>query len=150
MYDDVLDIPPIPKVEIQPAPKPIPKHIRDYMARLGRKGGRIGGRMARGDKKRQSPEHYVMLTAVRKAFYAKRREAKDHAKINGYKFDPNRPIANEEQLVKALAELDKQEKAMKAKLDAIRRNELRLMVKAKADAALRAIDEGRYDVEIED
>jgi hypothetical protein len=37
------------------------KSVREYLARIGKKGGE-----ATGDRKRRSPEHYAKMVAARK------------------------------------------------------------------------------------
>jgi hypothetical protein len=40
--------------------------IKKYMAEIGAKGGKIGGKAA-GERKKRSPEHYRKMVEARKA-----------------------------------------------------------------------------------
>ena len=43
-----------------------PKAVREYLASIGSKGGKVGGK-ASGDRKNRGPEHYAKMVAARKA-----------------------------------------------------------------------------------
>ena len=56
----------------------LPKAVREYMSRMGVKGGRLGG-AAKGPQKRRSPEHYAKMVAARNAQRAQRRAEREAA-----------------------------------------------------------------------
>jgi hypothetical protein len=52
-----------------------PKAVREYLAAIGAKGGKVGGK-ASGPRKNRGPAHYAKMVAVRKA---KIKQAQDPA-----------------------------------------------------------------------